>query len=327
MNSTELIERYVREVGQQLPRKMRTDIELELTSLLLDSLEERAAAAGKEPSVKMAADVLREFGKPDRIAAQYLPDQYLIGPQLFPVFKVALTIVLVIIGVVHVGGLVFMLLRGEPSVFGQTAWNWFGSFFRSAALNAGIVTMVFAAIERAQINWGEQAQSEEAWNPLDLPPVKDPDRINRFEIIFGMFWTVAFIIVFNFYPNLASLVIIDDGGIEVFRLLSTEFAVHVPWLTLAWLLELVLKGIVVTRGRWTRFTRVLELALVPLSFYIINYIRTGGEIFTISALTMLTKLALGFVLVLVILDGLHKLYRLLTGRPFINTETFKSRLA
>jgi hypothetical protein len=123
------------------------------------------------------------------------------------------------------------------------------------------------------------------------------------------------------------LIITDDGGVEIFRLLATEFAVHVPWLTLAWMLELGLKGIVVTQGRWTRLTRWLELALVPLSIYIINRIRTGGEIFTISGLTTLAKLGLGFVIVIVVLDGLHKLYRLLTGRPFINTETFKSRLA
>lgn len=327
MNSNELIERYVHEVGQHLPRKMRSDIEMELTSLLLDSLEERAAAAGKEPSVKMAAAVLQEFGKPDVIAAQYRPEQYLIGPQLFPIYKVVLTIVLVIISVVHVGGLVFMLLRGETAVFGQSAWNWFGNFFQSAALNAGIITMIFAAIERAQINWGAQSQPEADWNPLDLPPVKDPNRANRFELIIGIVFTIAFVIVLNFYPNWVGLVITDDGSVEIFRLLSPEFLVHVPWLTLAWMLEVVLKGIVVTQGRWTRLTRWLELALVPLSIYIINRIRTGGEIFTISGLTTLAKLGLGFVIVIVVLDGLHKLYRLLTGRPFINAETFKSRLA
>ena len=97
MEVNELIERYVHEVGQNLPRKMRADIELELSSLVHDALEERAADAGKEPNIKMAADVLREMGKPETMAAQYRPEQYLIGPQLFPIYKVVLTIVLVII--------------------------------------------------------------------------------------------------------------------------------------------------------------------------------------------------------------------------------------
>ena len=121
MDVNELIERYVLEVGRHLPRSKRADIGMELSSLLHDALEQRAAMAGKEPTVKMAADVLREFGKPEVIAGQYRPEQHLIGPQLFPIYKLVLTVALVIISVVHVAALVFMLLRGETAVFGQTA--------------------------------------------------------------------------------------------------------------------------------------------------------------------------------------------------------------
>lgn len=328
MEVNELIERYVHEVGQHLPRNGRDDIQLELSSLVHDALDERAADSDSEPTVKMAAEVLREFGKPEAMAAQYRPEQYLIGPQLFPVFKLVLTIVLVIISVVHVAGLVFMLLRGETAVFGQDAWSWFGNYFQSAALNAGIITMIFAAVERAQIvNWAEQSKVETAWDPLDLPPVKDPNRINRFELIFGMLWTVAFIILFNFYPEWIGVTTFSGDDTEVFRLLAPAFAVHIPWLTLSWTLELALKGLVLARGRWTRVTRWLQLALIPLDVYILNRIRTGGEIFTISGLTVVVKLGLILVIAIVVLDGLYKLYQLLIGRPFITTENIKSRLA
>jgi hypothetical protein len=328
METNELIERYVREVGRHLPRNKRADIELELSSLLHDALEERAATAGKEPSLKMAADVLREFGKPEVIAGQYRPEQYLIGPQLFPIYKLVLTIVLVIISVIHVAGLVFMLLRGETAVFGQTAWNWFSSYFQSAALNVGILTLIFAAIEQAQIiNLPERAPAAADWDPISLPPVKDPDRINRFELGFGMLWTVAFIILFNFYPERIGIINISGGEVETFRLLAPAFAVHIPWLTVLWTLELGLKSIVLAKGRWSRLTRWLELALVPLNIYILNRIRTGGEIFTIAGLTTLFKLGLALVIVIVVLDGLHKLYRLLMGRPFLSTENIKSRFA
>ena len=328
MDVNELIERYVHEVGQHLPRNMRDDIQLELSSLVHDALEERAADSGMAPKTKMAADILREFGKPEVIAAQYRPEQYLIGPQLFPIYKLVLTIVLVIISVVHVAGLVFMLLRHETAVLGQDAWSWFGSYFQSAALNLGIITMIFAAVERAQIiNWQEHTQAEADWDPLSLPPVKDPDRINRFELVFGMLWTVAFIILFNFYPHWIGVVTISAGESESFRLLAPAFAVHIPWLTLAWMLELALKSVVLARGRWTRFTRWLELVLVPLDVYILQRIRSGGEIFTITGLTTLAKIGLALVIVIVVLDGLHKLFRLLTGRPFITTENIKSRFA
>ena len=98
MNSNEMIDRYVNEVGENLPRKMRADIEMELRSLLLDALEERAEA---EPSAKETAAFLQEFGSPETIAAQYRPAESLIGPKLFPVYKVVVTITVSIIGVLH----------------------------------------------------------------------------------------------------------------------------------------------------------------------------------------------------------------------------------
>lgn len=329
MDAQDLIERYVREVGRNLPRRVRADIELELRSLLHDSLDERTAHEDTPPTAAMAAKLLREFGKPDVIAAGYLPEQYLIGPQLYPIFKVVLTIMLVIIAVVHVAGLGFILLRGDATLFGQDAWNWFGSFFRSAVFNAGIITLIFAGVERAQITTGlKPAQAHADWDPLSLPAVKDNNRINRFELGFGMLWTVAFIILFNFYPEWVAVITFSSGeDAQLIRLLAPAFAVHIPWLTLTWTLELVLKSVVLAQGYWTRITRWLELAMVPLNIYILNRIRTGGEIFTIAGVTMAAQLLLGLIMVIVVLDGLYKLVRLVTGRPFSPKEMFKSRPA
>jgi hypothetical protein len=94
MEANELIERYVHETGKNLPRKMRADIQMELNSLLMDTLEERAAESGKVPTADMTADLLREFGKPEEMAAQYRPDQFLIGPALIPVFQLVTLIML-----------------------------------------------------------------------------------------------------------------------------------------------------------------------------------------------------------------------------------------
>lgn len=327
MDANELIERYVREVGRHLPRGTRADIEMELRSLLQDSLDERVADSGVKPSADMAAELLREFGKPDVIAAHYRPEQHLIGPQFFPYYKLVLTVVLVIISVVHVAGLVVMLLRGETAVFAQNLWNWLGSYFNTAVLNAGIITLIFAAVERSQIAHAlKQPAPDAAWDPFSLPSAKDPDRINRFELGFGMLWTLAFLILFNFFPEWVGVIVISDDNAQFFRLLAPAFAVHVPWLTLAWTLELMLKSVVLVQGRWSRVTRALELALVPLTIYVLNRIRTGGEIFAIAGLSVLVKLILGLVIVIVVLDGLHKLYKLLAASPARPT-TIRSRAA
>jgi hypothetical protein len=328
MEVNEMINRYVREVGRHLPRRTRADIEMELRSLLHDSLDELAAKAGMEPTPKLAAELLRDFGKPEAMAANYRPEQHLIGPRLFPVYKQALTIMAVIISALHVAGLIFMLLNADTAVLGQTTWGWFGSLFQSLLVYAGLITVIFAIVERTEvIDWEEETTQETEWDPFELPPAEDPNRINRFELGFEMLWTAAFIILFNFYPEWIGIANVSGEETAVFPLLAAAFAVHIPWLTLLWTLELALKGFVLTRGRWTRLTRWLEFGLVPLNLYILNRIRTGGAIFTIPGLTAIAKAILMVVIVIVVLDGLYKLIRLLTGRPFSPKEIFKSRPA
>ena len=43
----DLIEEYVSEVGQNLPKKVRADIESEIRSLIQDTLEDRSQVSGQ----------------------------------------------------------------------------------------------------------------------------------------------------------------------------------------------------------------------------------------------------------------------------------------
>ncbi|GAF71800.1 unnamed protein product, partial [marine sediment metagenome] len=87
-----LIDRYVYEVGRHLPRKNRSDIQVELRSSLIDALEDRA---GREPTEAEIVELLKEFGPPKVVAASYYPEgQYLIGPPLYPLFRLLAGIVL-----------------------------------------------------------------------------------------------------------------------------------------------------------------------------------------------------------------------------------------
>ena len=82
MNATEMINRYVNEVGEQLPGKTRADIEQELRSLIQDAVDERSAAGEEQPTTEAVAAILREFGAPAVIAARYRPAEVLIGATL-----------------------------------------------------------------------------------------------------------------------------------------------------------------------------------------------------------------------------------------------------
>lgn len=325
MEAKELIERYVHEVGQHLPANMRADIVLELRSLLQDNLDEMAADMDQEPTVKMAAAMLKEFGRPEEIAARYRPERYLIGPQLFPIYRQVLVIVFLVVSALHVAGLVLALLNSQMAIFGTDGWSWLGNYVQSVLTSAGVVTLVFAIVEYTQdMSW---KQPEEAgWDPMSLPAVKDGERVNRLETAFSMMWSVAFIILFNFYRHWIVVIIPAGGETQRIPLLAPEFAAFVPWLTLSWGLELALKSVVLLRGRWTRLTRCLELALVPLDIYIINLMRQAEELLTIPGLTEVVQVGLAFVIVILVLDGLYKLYRLLAPHPVKPQEIFKSRL-
>ena len=94
----QLIERYVHAVGEELPRKQRDDVMAEMHTLLQDTLDERAQAAGRPPDEEMAVEVLREFGEPGVIAQRYLPvPRYFIGPELYPAFVLTAKVVLSVV--------------------------------------------------------------------------------------------------------------------------------------------------------------------------------------------------------------------------------------
>ena len=92
-----LIDIYISEVGKHLPRKSRLDIQEEIRSALQDLLEDRSQQSGRPIDDDLIVEVLKEYGSPEKVAASYLPERYLIGPQLFPAFLKTVQIVLPIV--------------------------------------------------------------------------------------------------------------------------------------------------------------------------------------------------------------------------------------
>lgn len=325
MNENEMIDRYVNEVGEHLPRRSRADIEMELRSLLHDALEEQSDG---QPSPKIAAKILREFGHPEEIAAQYRPEEVLIGSKLFPVYRLVITITVAVIGGLHLLGLIFVLWQSGGVDWADKALNFIFSFGRSAILNAGIVTLIFAVVERVagdSLTFPEkQAKS---WNPYDLPPVKDPDRIHRLELAAGIFFGLVFISWLNFFPNWFGGAPFIDSNEGVYTLLAPEFIQQIPWLTASWLLDILLKTAVFLQGRWNRITRWLELGFTGFGIYVLYRIFSLETISTVPFFTAVAQAVLAVIMVIVALDMMGKLFRLLFGRPFTPKNIFKSKLA
>ncbi|KAA3663041.1 MAG: hypothetical protein DWQ04_11755 [Chloroflexi bacterium] len=329
MKTTELIERYVYEVGQHLPRKMQGDIQLELSSLLHDALDERAAETGKEPNTEMAAALLREFGKPESMAANYRPERYLIGPTLYPTFIVVIKIVSIVLASLY--GLLFglsLISGSEASIF-LLIWNFLVDLGGTLLLNGGIIIAIFATIE--YFSDGSNADGTEDspdWDPMELPKVSDPSRIKRGELIWGIVWSIFFIVLFTVFPDKISYFSsLNEGDQTFLPLLAAEFFVHVPWLVASWTLDIFLKVLVLREGRWTAVFRWLELVFDLFGFYVLYRIVIGGPIANLDILTWLIKGVLGIVMIVMVFAMVGQLYQLVLKRPFSPTESFKSRIA
>ena len=156
-----LLERYLHEVGRYLPRKNRGDIQAELKSSVIDSLEDRF---GSEPTEAETAELLKEIGKPQDVAASYYPQgQYLIGPGLFPVFRMVIWIVIAaVLGAQLLAWGIAVFVAGE----GFSPLEMLGSLINSIPASLGWVVIIFIFLQRLDV---KPDLVEEPWDPESLP--------------------------------------------------------------------------------------------------------------------------------------------------------------
>ncbi len=207
----DLLDRYVHAVRFWLPRGQQDDITAELAEDLRSQIEEQEAKLGRKLTELEVASLLKGRGRPVFVAGRYRPQQYLIGPTLFPIYR----FVLFIVALCYL--LPWMLVWVSLEIFdpfyhshvltamGQ-AW---GSFWITTIVAVGIVTIVFAIIERIDY----EKKFMENWDPRKLPPVRDPNRIPRFNSVFELAANGVFAV---WWLNwMSSLTLLDRGGVRI----------------------------------------------------------------------------------------------------------------
>jgi hypothetical protein len=307
----ELIDRYVHEVGEHLPRRLRADVQTELRSLLLDAVEERAREAGRPADSELAKKVLREFGTPEEVAARYAPSPpYLIGPRLFPTYKIAVGIMALVVAALLLAFLVVGVLKTirnpEEAVTLGTAFGVLGKILNTALFNFGLLTLVFAVVERVQQH---REITGKTWDPAALPPVDDPDRISPAGHVFSLYAILAFAILFNFYPEWVAVFGFSPRlGVWHWPLLRPEFKMYLPLLNLWWGLAFTLNLIVLRQGRWRRETRWAEFALGLAAIGILLMVILGPPVFRFDRIV---KVVLTVALVGKGIESVGRMWRLL----------------
>ena len=316
----ELINRYVHEVGEHLPERIREDVETELRSLLMDAVEERARAASRPVDDEMTTRVLREFGRPQEVARRYAPDaEYLIGPRLFPAYKRVMTLVVIVFSSLFLASVVLGILKTVQNpesgftpapLFGGT-WD----LLKSLLFNFALLTIAFGVAERVRMR---QELAGKDWDPSKLLAIATPERISLVGGVIQIYLIVIVAALFNFYPQWVGFLVVYQG-IAVHGILLPEFARYLPALNVLFAAAIAYNIWTLRVGRRSSTTRWAELVLGLFGTGLLAVIITGPPVFHYDKPI---KQLLTLWLLLTLFVAVRRLYRILTRRdlePWKNT--------
>lgn len=258
-----LIERYLHAVSRYIPPKKRGDILAELRSVLIDALEDRF---GESPSDSQVEELLKEFGPPKEVAASYHPQgQFLVGPALYPLFKMVATIVIAaVLGAQALAWGVSAFVAGADF----SVLEMVGSIFNSIPGAFGWVVIVFMILQYFD---AKPNLDEERWEPKSLPEINPGEEVKRGGLIVGLVFNVLFLVLISLFPQWIGFVTTPGGKfypnpviIEYLTLIQISLACWIGFnVFLLW------------KGRQDLYTRLMSLILNLYSAVVLTLLVTG----------------------------------------------------
>jgi hypothetical protein len=245
----ELIDRYVAEVARQLPPKQRADIQAELRSSLVDNLEARSE---DQPTQEQVINLLQEFGPPQKLAASYWPEgQYLIGPTLYPIFRMVAGIALLVTVIVQVVLLAIALIF-QPEIL--PIQGFFDDFVPTIVSAFGWTVLAFAIMQRLNVRLRTR---EEHWDPLSLPPVEDSIAFSQAGIVAEIALELILIVLLILLPYQLPQML--PTSIKLY--INPIMVKYMPLIVLSIVLGVGLNVILLWRGKWETGTRLAKIML------------------------------------------------------------------
>jgi hypothetical protein len=278
----ELLDRYLQAVKKHLPWQRQDDIIAELRANLESQLDEKQEELGRPLTPAEAEAWIRQLGSPVQMAAHYQPQQYLIGPAIYPAYLNILRLAGMWTVVIYIiVSTVTLVLGPSPS----------GGAVAEAALRlpfvlmqmAAWITLAFAAIEFTATRYPHVCPPIAGlsgvygkWSPSDLPPLEPaaapgqkPRRYSHAvtEVIFG-FIVLAWLLLVPRYPF-----VMFGPGVAILH--ASPFRVNPQWITFYWwivglnAIQLAWRCTDLIRGTWQNPGRALRFVsnffgLVPL---------------------------------------------------------------
>ena len=279
-----LIELYLDNVRRHLPlRKNRDDIINEIHSTLMDVVEDRNPNPGQEPDEETLKAVLKEYGSPRTVAAQYGQQNFLIGPRLFPLYKQVLMIVLIVVSAVSLLGFIVALIGHSGFETGllegilQMLGNLSGSLFAAF----GIVTLSFAAIERTTPEEWE-VNLDEDWEPDYLLKEENHEHIKIAESAIEITMSIIFIAVLNFFFDRIGIYYLSDAGWNSVPIFTDAFVQYIPWITSYAVLDIALSLYLIRTEYWDKFSSIAKILINIFKIAVTFAITVGPAIITVD---------------------------------------------
>lgn len=320
----ELIDRYLHAVGRHLPPQERVDILAELRSALVDALEDRTAG---EPEEAEIVALLQDFGPPRKVAASYHPSaQYLIGPSLFPLFRLVAGITIAaVVGAQILAWGVSVFLANDP----LEPLNALAGLLNSIPSALGMVVIVFAILQWFDV---QPDQEEAVWDPKDLPRIDERAEVKRGEKVAEIAFSIALLVVLVFFPDWVGFFAYPAGTFFA----NPVIPQYLPWITLALLTGIGLDIYLLWQGRWATITRIASLAVNLLTIAILlllfqghsTWLSAQGAPGFFGAIEMLEqnlegasqligmhafRLAFGIALIVTVIDTVLQIFRIVRG--------------
>jgi hypothetical protein len=206
---SDLIERYLNAIRPLLPGDQKDDITAELRDEIRSQIEEKESELGRGLKPAEIEAILKAMGSPLTVAARYGQGRHLIGPAVYPVYMLALRIVLSVVVAAEIIGLVVKAsidtARGEPLRLAARIGEAWGDLWVSGFFMVGLITVIAAIVER------NNPDLRFDWKPSRLPRPSRPKGArpqSRVESAFGfvvhvlaVLWLLGYLEAPGAYPD------------------------------------------------------------------------------------------------------------------------------
>lgn len=246
---TSLIDRYVFTALRRVPDKQRADIDRELRASIDDAVDARVAAG--EPRTDAISATLTELGDPDRLADAYANrPQVLIGPDLYPVWRRLLLILLSIVLPIVVAVVTVLDVLEDPAI-GPAIGTAVSTAIAVGVHMAFWTTAVFAVLERTGVT---RTSVQRTWTLDDLPRY-EPGWLTPGQLAANVAWPVLLI---------AALVLQQFTFTAEPVLDPANWSFWWPYLIAVLVLECGYAVWLYRRGAWTHTATLANAALAVL---------------------------------------------------------------